>query len=114
MAQLAPEPPVSPRVVREVKRILDGEAKPRRRTLKDVAVSKQARRETQRILSLPNPSRRRGREGYRLHVESITYLGDDGAAAKGIQEFLRLCRLAENERATQLEPNEVRDVDGTT
>jgi len=49
---------------------------------------------------------RRQPNGYRLRVERITYLGDDAAAARAIEEFLRLSRLAERQRAKE------REVDG--
>jgi hypothetical protein len=45
--------------------------------------------------------RKRRDDGYRLRVESITYLGDDAAAARGIVEFLRLSRLTEIDRARE-------------
>jgi hypothetical protein len=43
----------------------------------------------------PPARRRRNDPNYRLHVESITYLGDDAAAAQAIENFLRLSRTRE-------------------
>jgi hypothetical protein len=52
----------------------------------------------------PRPKRRRD-DGYELRVESITYLGDDPAAARAIENFLRLSRSRERQRAMELEPD---------
>ena len=50
--------------------------------------------------------KRRGDDGYRLHVESITYLGDDVAAARAIENFLRLRRSRDRQQAEELKPDE--------
>jgi hypothetical protein len=42
------------------------------------------------------------RQGYRLRVVSITYAGDDAAAARGIADFLRL-RRARRQQELQIE-----------
>jgi len=47
--------------------------------------------------------KRRGDDSYRLRVESITYLGDDAAAARAIENFLRLSRARDRQRAVELE-----------
>jgi hypothetical protein len=44
-----------------------------------------------------NPERPAQQASYRLRLESITYLGDDSAAARGIEKFLRLSRLREQQ-----------------
>jgi hypothetical protein len=62
----------------------------------------------------PAPPRRR-RDSYKLRVESITYLGDDAAAAKAIENVLRLSRLSDGrQRAEELELDEpgIRTEDG--
>jgi len=48
----------------------------------------------------PKRSRRRD-DGYRLRVESITYLGDDVAAARAIENFLRLSRSRGDQSSNQ-------------
>lgn len=53
----------------------------------------------------PRPKRRPD-DGYELRVESITYLGDDAKAARGIEEFLQLRRLRKRQRAVELETDE--------
>lgn len=50
----------------------------------------------------PRPKRRRD-DGYRLRVESITYLGDDAAAARAIENFLRLSRSRDRQGPVELE-----------
>jgi len=43
-------------------------------------------------------------DNYQLRVESITYLGDDKAAARAIENFLRLRRPPQ--RPEQLKPDD--------
>jgi len=50
------------------------------------------------------PKRKPDEQPYR--VVSITYLGDDAAAARAIREFLRLRRLAQTEREAELKIEE--------
>jgi hypothetical protein len=59
----------------------------------------------------PRP-KRRADDGYRLRVESITYLGDDVASARAIENFLRLSRARDRQRAVELETDDGRAGDG--
>ena len=52
------------------------------------------------------PRRKRPTDAtYCLRVESITYLGDDVASARAIENFLRLSRSRDRQRAVDLEPD---------
>lgn len=47
--------------------------------------------------------KRRDDKTYCLRVESITYLGDNVASARAIENFLRLSRARDRQRAVELE-----------
>jgi hypothetical protein len=58
-----------------------------------------------------NPKRsRRHEHGYRLRVESITYLGDDAAAARAIENFLRLSRSRDEQPKTEADKSPNQDL----
>jgi hypothetical protein len=51
------------------------------------------------VTAEPQPNRKKPRDqDYRLRIASVTYLGDDAAAARAILEFLRLSRQRQAER----------------
>ena len=52
----------------------------------------------------PARKQRKRHDNYRLRVESVTYLGDDKAAARAIENFLKLRRPPE--RPEQLKPDD--------
>lgn len=61
-----------------------------------------------RLGGVPEPQR--PEQPYRLRIASITYLRDDAAAARGIEEFLRLRRARDRTVEPQVEePGEVDD-----
>lgn len=60
----------------------------------------------------PARPKRPPKDGYRLRVESIVYLGDDAAAAQAIENFLRLSRARDRQRPVELETDDGRRSDG--
>jgi hypothetical protein len=56
---------------------------------------------------VPEPKLKKLERPYRLRITRVTYQGDDAAAARGIEEFLRLSRLRDRPVQTDVEEPDV-------